>query len=200
MNAVKPTFADVLAGADIVHRHEDLLRTIEAMGARIDAALDGDEAVFITVMNGALIFAGHLALAIRSPLRFDYAHATRYHDNSAGHLKWLRRPVSDLRGRKVLLVDDILDEGHTLAAIRDECLRAGAEKVWLAALCVKHHGRRHAGIEADFAGVAVPDKFVFGFGMDWDDEGRNLPHVYAPGQQEPCACRPGSQNASPGGI
>ena len=84
-----------------------------------------------------------------------------------------------LAGATVLLVDDILDEGHTLKGIRDYCLGEGAERVLIAVLCEKRHGRCVEGLAADFVGVEVPDRYVFGFGMDFHEQGRNLPAIYA---------------------
>src|SRR5699024_8397544 len=109
-------------------------------------ALAGERSVLLTVMNGALVFAAQLALAVHTDLEFDYVHATRYHDNEGGQLRWLRRPQVDLAGRNVLLADDILDEGHTLKAVRDTCLDLGARRVLVATLCSKCHERRIEGI------------------------------------------------------
>ena len=131
-------------------------------------------------MQGALPFAGQLATAIDAMLEFDYVHATRFRGTTTGgELKWMRRPTSVLRGRTVLLVDDILDEGHTLKAIRDWCFDEGAARVLLAVLCEKRHGRTVPGLSADFVGVEVPDRYVFGYGMDYHELGRNLPAIYA---------------------
>ncbi|HET8897695.1 MAG TPA: hypoxanthine-guanine phosphoribosyltransferase [Rhodanobacteraceae bacterium] len=173
--------SDALARSVILHDQDSLLTAIGRLGREIDQALDGERAVFLTVMNGALVFAGHLALAITTDLEFDYAHATRYRGGTAGHeIEWLRRPAVDLSGRTVLLVDDILDEGHTLLAVRDACMNElGAERVLVAALCVKRHDRLVPGIEADFVGVDVPDAYVYGFGMDYYEQGRNLPAIWA---------------------
>ena len=177
-----PPLAEALRDADLLHDRKTLESRIDEMGREIDAALDGERAVMLTVMNGALVFAAQLALAVATDLQFDYVHATRYHDNRAGQLKWLRKPQVDLAGRSVLLVDDILDEGHTLAAVRDACLGMGAQRAWIATLCIKRHDRRIAGIESDFNGVAVPDRYVFGYGMDYHEQGRNLPGIYALGE------------------
>lgn len=131
-------------------------------------------------MQGALIFAGQLAIAIKSPLVFDYVHATRYRGSTTGgELQWIKRPATSLAGATVLLVDDILDEGHTLNAIRDYCLEQGAARVLLAVLCMKRHGRGVADLHADFVGVEVPDRYVFGYGMDYHEQGRNLAAIYA---------------------
>lgn len=176
-----PPLADVLRDAELLHDREAIQARIRQLGRDVDAALDGEPAVMLTVMNGALVFAAQLALEVRTDLQFDYAHATRYHDNRAGQLRWLRKPQVNLAGRSVLLADDILDEGHTLAAVRDACREMGARRVLIATLCCKQHDRRIAGIEADFNGVLVPDRYVFGYGMDYHEQGRNLAGIYALG-------------------
>lgn len=180
MNPSTPSLTAALADADLLFDRNALESVIADMGRRIDAALDGERAVFLTVMNGALIFAGHLALAIRTDLEFDYVHATRYRGATSGsELHWLREPAADMQGRTVLLVDDILDEGHTLKAVRDDCLARGARRVLIVSLCTKDHDRLVEGVAADFNGVQLPDRYVFGFGMDYYEQGRNLPGIYA---------------------
>jgi hypoxanthine phosphoribosyltransferase len=169
-----------LAHSDILFNREQLDTEIARMGLEIDHALDGEVPVFLTVMHGALVFAGQLALSIRTDLEFDYVHATRYRGETSGSdLQWLRRPEVPLHERTVLLVDDILDEGHTLKAVRDACLAMGAKRVLLAVLCTKRHDRRAHGIEADFNGVDLPDRYVFGYGMDYHEQARNLPAIHA---------------------
>ena len=84
-----------------------------------------------------------------------------------------------LFGRRVILVDDILDEGFTLQGVRDWCMEQGATDVRIAVLTVKQHDRCLAGVKADYAGVNLPDRFVFGFGMDVDESLRSLPAIYA---------------------
>jgi hypoxanthine phosphoribosyltransferase len=174
-----PKLEEALSRADVVHDGPVLRAAIERIGGEIDALLAGAPAVFLTVMQGALAFAGPLATSIRTPLLFDYVHATRYRGaTSGGELLWIKQPAISLAGTTVLLVDDILDEGHTLKAIRDFCLEQGAARVLLVVLCEKRHGRG-AGLKADFVGVEVPDRYVFGFGMDYHEQGRNLAAIYA---------------------
>jgi hypoxanthine phosphoribosyltransferase len=169
-----------LAHSDILYTREQLDNEIARMGAEVDAALAGERPVFLTVMHGALVFGAQLALAIRTDLEFDYVHATRYRGETSGSdLHWLRRPEVPLAGRTVLLVDDILDEGHTLKAVRDACLEMGAARVLVAVLCTKVHDRRAEGIIADFNGVNLPDRYVFGYGMDYHEQARNLPAIHA---------------------
>jgi hypoxanthine phosphoribosyltransferase len=175
-----PSLEDAIRDSDVLFDRDALQRAIEAMAVRIDTALTGERALFLPVMQGGLIFAGQLALAMRTDVEFDYVHATRYHGATRGKtLKWLRKPQTDMTGRTVLLVDDILDEGHTLVEIRDACLQMGARRVWLVTLCSKQHDRRVEGLSADFNGVEVADRYVFGFGMDYYEQGRNLPEIRA---------------------
>lgn len=176
----RPPLAEALKTAELLHDSARLENAIARMGREIDAALNGQVPLFLTVMNGGLIFAGALTLAIATDLELDYVHATRYRSGTSGHeLTWIKRPRSDMNGRTVLLADDILDEGYTLKAIRDYCLEQGARRVLIAVLCEKDHDRTAPGIRADFAGVQVPDRYVFGFGMDYYEQGRNLPGIYA---------------------
>ena len=127
--------------------------------------------VFLTVMHGALPFAGQLALELGArglDLQFDYLHATRYRgSNQGGELVWKHRPATALYGRRVLIADDILDEGHTLAEVRRWCIEQGATDVRIAAMTVKDHDRCVAGIRADYVGLHLPDRYVYGFGMDY---------------------------------
>ncbi|MFC0677597.1 hypoxanthine-guanine phosphoribosyltransferase [Lysobacter korlensis] len=173
-----------LANADVIHDRETLERAIAKMAVSIrDAYADGPVPVFLTVMHGGLPFAGRLAIELGEcglDCEFDYLHATRYRGETAGgELVWKHRPATSLQGRRVLLVDDIVDEGQTLLAVRDWCREQGASEVRIAALAVKSHDRCVEGICADFAGVEVPDRYVFGYGMDYHEQGRNLPAIYA---------------------
>ena len=175
-----PSLAEALTRSDLLFKREELETVIADLGRAIDVALDGERAVFLTVMNGALMFGAQLALSIRTDLEFDYVHATRYRGATSGSdLHWLREPAVSLQGRTVLLVDDILDEGHTLKAVRNDCLRRGATRVLVATLCCKRHSRCVEGIQSDFNGVELPDRYVFGYGMDYYEQGRNLPAIYA---------------------
>lgn len=180
MSVESHPLADAMQRAERLHTRASLDVAIARMGADITTKLDGERAAFLTVMNGGMFFAVPLALAINGDLEFDYVHVTRYGDGTVGHeIEWLHRPKAKLAGRTVLLVDDILDEGYTLTALRDYCVAARAERVLIAVLCVKQHDRRVPGLAADFAGVEVPDRYVFGYGLDYYGQGRNLPDIYA---------------------
>ncbi|HOV96046.1 MAG TPA: hypoxanthine-guanine phosphoribosyltransferase [Thermomonas sp.] len=181
-----PKLADALATAHVLFNRATLEAHIDRMATDIRACYaEGEVPVFLTVMNGGLPFAAQLAFALGErglDLEFDYLHATRYRGQTSGSgLAWLHRPATALHGRKVLLADDILDEGHTLLAVKHWCEDQGAAEVRIAVLAVKRHQRCVDGIAADHVGVDVPDAYVFGYGMDYHEQGRNLPAIYALG-------------------
>jgi hypoxanthine phosphoribosyltransferase len=182
MSAV-PDLATALADAEVVHDRATIEHAIARMAVRIRNDYAGSVPVYLTVMHGGLPFAGQLALEIGArglDLEFDYLHATRYRgETSGGELVWKHRPATPLRGRRVLLVDDIVDEGQTLAVVRAWCMEQGASDVRIAALAIKRHDRCMPGLCADYAGLDVPDRYVFGYGMDYHEQGRNLPAIYA---------------------
>ena len=186
-----PELSEAMRSAELIHDRAAIEAAIARMAGEIaadyrDGGVAPDAAsrpLFLTVMHGGLPFAARLALDIGArglDLEFDYLHATRYRgETTGGGLVWKHRPATPLHGRRVLLVDDIVDEGHTLAAVRQWCRGQGAAEVRIAALAVKRHERCVAGLEADYAGLEVPDRYVFGYGMDYHEQGRNLPAIYA---------------------
>ena len=170
----------------------ELLVTAAAVNGAVEKVASAIAAVFpgkserplaLVVMRGGLIFAGHLLPLLRFPLDIDYVDATRYGTSTrGGELNW-RAAIPDVRGRVVLLIDDILDEGLTLAAIRNKLLDAGAAEVLIAVFAEKElpHAKP---VAADFVGITLPNRYVFGFGMDVRGLWRNLPAVYALAQDQ----------------
>ena len=177
------TPAQALVHADIIADRTAIQRAISRMAAAIAHDYCDQLPVYLTIMHGALPFAGQLALALGSlgqDVTFDYVHATRYRGQTLGDdLEWRHYPQTLLAGRRILLIDDILDEGHTLQGVRAWCLSQQAHDVRIAVLAVKRHDRCVAGLAADYAGVDVPDRYVFGFGMDCNERLRTLPAIYA---------------------
>ena len=152
---------------------------LDRIAGDITARLAGRHPLVLTVMNGGLVFAGQLLPRLPFALEVGYVHVRRYgRETSGGELVWIAGPHDSVTGRSVLLLDDILDEGHTLVSIRARLFELGAREVLLAALAVKEHGKP-AAVTADFAGLRVPDRFVFGFGMDIGGSWRNLPSIRA---------------------
>jgi hypoxanthine phosphoribosyltransferase len=175
-----------LANSSVVFDRAHIEQEIRRIAHKIDGVYHGKERpVFLTVMHGGLQFAGLLSLECKTDFDFDYLHATRYRGATTGSgLAWLHKPATPLQGRRVLIADDILDEGHTLKAIRDWCEDQGAIDIHIAVLARKVHDRCVEDIRADFIALDVPDQYVYGFGMDFQEQGRNLPAIYAWTQTE----------------
>jgi hypoxanthine phosphoribosyltransferase len=170
-----------LAEADLLVAGEDVTAAIGRLAGEITTRLAGTNPVLLCVMNGGMIFAGQLLTRLVFPLEFEYCHATRYGQETAGaDLDWIVRPRLELRGRTVLLLDDVLDKGITLAAIADYCRHQGAARVLMAVLVDKRHDRKVSpGFRADFTGMETEDRFLFGFGLDYKGYWRNAPGIYA---------------------
>ncbi|MEH6579781.1 MAG: hypoxanthine-guanine phosphoribosyltransferase [Amphritea sp.] len=158
---------------------------MEAAIARMvhDIALDlmDSNPVFLPVMNGGLVIGGKLLTRLNIPLEVSYVHATRYRNTTSGQgLEWKVKPQIDFTGRPVVIVDDILDEGHTLCEIVDYCKAEGASDVYTVVLTDKKHDRKaRPGLKADYAALELEDRYVFGYGMDYKGYWRNAPGIFA---------------------
>lgn len=169
----------LLARAERLLTAEEVAQAVRRVAGEITAVLGGQQPLLLAVMRGGVVFAGQLLPLLPFPLDFDYVDATRYGDATrGGELDWRVDVPATVRDRTVLVVDDILDEGRTLAAIRRRLLEAGAQRVLIAVFADKQLSRAKP-VAADFTGVQVPDRYVFGFGMDVHGWWRNLPAVYA---------------------
>lgn len=171
----------VLSQADLLAGEVEVAAAIGRLATEITEHLKDANPLLLCIMNGGLIFAGQLLTKLVFPLEVDYVHATRYgHEVNGAHLDWTARPRLDLQGRTVLLLDDILDEGVTLAAIANYCRQQGAARVLMAVLVEKLHLRKVTpGMRADFSGLEVGDRFLFGYGLDYKGYWRNAPGIYA---------------------
>ena len=170
---------DLLTQSEVVCSTEAVNAAIEQLAHQISSRLSDTKPLVMCVMGGAVVFSGQLLPKLSFPLEFDYVQASRYHNQTEGQdLVWKVEPKDNVRGRTVLLLDDILDEGHTLAAIKEKCLAQGAKEVVIAVLVEKELNREKP-IQADFVGLKVPNRYVFGCGMDVYGWWRNLPAIYA---------------------
>lgn len=169
----------IQAEADCLYTREQVEEAITRMAGEISHQLHDKNPLVLTVMSGGLIPAGILLPQLNFPLHIDYIHASRYRgDISGGELHWRVPPRFDVAGRTVLIVDDILDEGLTLQGVIAWCHEQGTEAVFSAVLVKKCHDR-NVGVEADFVGIEIPDRYVFGYGMDYKECLRNAPGIFA---------------------
>lgn len=165
--------------SELLYGQRAIEQVLDRLGAEITDRLADKLPVVLCVMGGAVVFAGQLLPRLAFPLEFDYLHATRYRDDTCGgEIEWAMLPRKCLDGRVVLLLDDILDEGHTLAAARTKLLELGAAEVHVAVLADKDLGHDKP-IKADYTGLTLPNRYVLGMGMDAYGLWRNLPGIYA---------------------
>ena len=170
---------DILQQAELLYPAEQVQASLHKVAQQINAALAETHPLVLSVMGGAVVFTGQLLPLLDFPLDFDYVHMSRYGDaRHGGKVRWKVEPCENVRGRVVLVLDDILDEGHTLAALRQRVMELGASRFYSAVFADKRHGRAKP-IHADFVGMELPDRFVFGYGMDIEGAWRNLPAIYA---------------------
>jgi hypoxanthine phosphoribosyltransferase len=169
----------ILNTAEQIYSADTVSEAVRRLAREISARLQDCNPLVLTVMRGSVVFTGQLLPQLRFPLEFDYLDVRRYGDaTSGGALVWKVDSATPVHGRTVLVVDDILDEGHTLQSIRDKLLAAGAQQVCIAVFADKETGRPKP-VAADFVGIKLPNRYVFGFGMDVSGAWRNLPAIYA---------------------
>jgi hypoxanthine phosphoribosyltransferase len=179
VNATPQEAWRILETAEEIFPAERIAEEVSRVAKEVTRKLAERHPLVLAVMRGSVIFSGQLLPQLRFPLHFDYLDVTRYGAATVGgHITWKVSPGTAVAGRVVLVVDDILDEGHTLAAVRSKLVEAGAVEVYAAVLAQKDTGREKP-IAPDFVGVTVPNRYVFGCGMDVRGAWRNLPAVYA---------------------
>jgi hypoxanthine phosphoribosyltransferase len=169
----------VLEEAEQVCDAAEVDRAIRRMATEITGVLGERNPLLVVVMHGGIYLAGQILPLLGFPLDLDYVHVSRYGDAiRGGELHWKAEPTQSVKGRAVLVLDDILDVGQTLAAVRDRLLANGARSVHCAVLTEKETGIAKQ-LQADFVGLKLPNRYVFGCGMDISGAWRNLPAIYA---------------------
>jgi hypoxanthine phosphoribosyltransferase len=171
--------SQLLEQSELIHSAQQVQAAISNIAQEIAQVLGDKNPIVICVMGGGIVFAGQLLTELHFPLELDYVHASRYQNSTVGKtLHWQSMPKLDLSNRNVLLIDDILDEGITLQEIKNKCLELGASNVYCAVLVEKTLAHEKP-IKADFVGLMVPDRYVFGYGMDAYGWWRNLSAIHA---------------------
>ena len=168
-----------LEESDPIASAEEVQAAVKRVAAEITDKMAQNYPLVLVVMGGAVVFAGQVLPLLRFPLDLDYIHASRYGAETRGSkIDWRVPPPASVHGRAVLVLDDILDGGQTMAAIRDRLLELGARSFHSAVLVEKRLAQPKP-IKADFVGLMIEDRFVFGCGMDAKGFWRNLPEIRA---------------------
>lgn len=167
--------------ADLLFSEVEVQQSIRKLAAEITEEFVDQNPVVFAIMNGGLIFAGQLLPMLNFPLEAGYMHATRYRNTTSGHeLEWKVAPMIDFTDRPVLIIEDLLDEGHTLVEIIRYCEENGASMVKTAVMANKLHDRKAIpDMTADFVGLEVEDRYIFGYGLDYHGYWRNAPGIFA---------------------
>jgi hypoxanthine phosphoribosyltransferase len=173
----------LLAHAEEIVSKEQVAAAVAQVAAVLNARFNApDNDVFplvLGVMGGAVVFTGNLLSQLDFPLEFDYIHVSRYgDDDQGGKVVWKVIPRQSVQGKTIIVVDDILDEGETLAQVKQRLLDMGAAEVILAVFADKNIGRSKP-VTADIIGLTIPNRFVVGYGMDVYGYWRNLPGLWA---------------------
>lgn len=173
----------LLKDAELIFDANAVQQAVDKVAQDLNQRFDADESapfpLVLGVMGGAVVFCGQLLTRLRFPLEFDYMHVTRYGDmDKGGKIEWKVIPRSNVEGRTVIVLDDILDEGETLAHVKERLLQMGAAEVVLAVFADKAIGKTKP-VQADYIGLTLPNKFVVGYGMDAYGYWRNLPGIWA---------------------
>lgn len=153
---------------------------IKSLAERVASENGENFPLILCVMNGGLYLTGQLLRYWEFPLTLDYVHATRYRLSTLGKdVLWKTYPQNEIRGRHVLIIDDIFDQGYTLEEVRSYCLKHGALSCRSVFLIRKTHDRKKADIEPDYVGLECGEVYVYGAGMDLNSHFRNLSSIYA---------------------
>ncbi len=176
--AAKKTIPELKHLDHVLVSEAAIRKRVKALAEKINRTYRGEDLTVIAIVNGALIFAADLLRQLRTPLRLDCLRAASYHSGTqaGGKPVIVDNLKLDITGQQVLLVDDILDTGNTLAAVRQLLLAKGAASVRTCVLLDKK-ARRGVPFEAEFVGFEIPDEFVVGYGLDFNERYRNLPCI-----------------------
>jgi len=169
---------DNMPNSSLVFDKAAITRAIDQLAVQLNVELKDTTPVFLSVLHGGLPFTGDLMMRFQGDCDLGCVHVGRYGANThGGELTWHMQPSADVAGRLVVFIDDVLDKGETLAALRARALELGAREVRAAVLVRK--AIDNCVSEAEYIALEAPDLFLFGYGMDIDGKWRNLPEIRA---------------------
>lgn len=166
-------------GSQVLINEREINQAIDELANRLNADYADKEVAFLTIMNGGMIFASSLSTRLNIDMEMDYLQLSRYgKSQTGGQLVWKYQPEINMHNRHVILCDDIYDEGHTLEAAHNWCIKQGAKSARSVVLVHKNHDRTYADYKPDYVALDIPDHYIFGYGMDLEEKLRQLPAIY----------------------
>ena len=159
-------------------KEEDVDSRIKELAAKIDEDYKGEEIFIVCILRGAAFFACELAKRINAPVTIDFMQVSSYGAGtvSSGEVRIIKDIELSVRDKNVIIVEDIVDTGNTLSTLRDIFEHRKSKSVKICSLLDKPD-RREVEVDIDYVGFSVPDKFIVGYGLDWDQKYRNLPYI-----------------------
>ncbi len=157
---------------------EELHAKVAEMGAQVTQDYEGKNLLLVTVLKGAVIFLADLMREIKQPAEIDFMVVSSYGSGvkSSGVVKIVKDLDINLEGKDILIVEDILDSGMTLDYIKNILQDRNPASIRICTLLDKP-ARRKVDLQADYVGFTIPDEFVIGYGLDYDEKYRNLPYI-----------------------
>ena len=173
-------YDEIIDSSECLYNLDDINAALDRIATALNQRYQGKDAILISIMHGAVVVTGQLLPKLDFNLEIDYIHASRYGNKTQGaELEWKQYPSSELSGKTLILVDDVFDQGITLQKVKEYCLKKGASEIVSVVLLDKMHDRKLTDIGPDYAALRVVDKYVFGFGLDYQGKLRNLPGIFA---------------------
>ncbi len=164
--------------AKILYTEEQIQKRVKELGAEISAKFKGEELLMVCVLKGSSIFFADLVRAITIPVEFDFIHVSSYgeSDTTSGKVTINKDLTVDIKGKNIVIVEDIIDTGVTMKALVPMLMERGPKSVTVCAMLDKP-ARRRVDFKGDYVGFSIPDEFVIGYGLDFAHKYRNIPEI-----------------------
>jgi len=162
----------------ILISQEKLEKIVNSLAKQIEKDYNGREFILVGLLKGSIVFMAELMTKINLDFRIDFMVASSYGGGteSSGKVKIIKDMEVDPRGRDILIVEDIIDSGNTLNFVINHLVSRGAKAVQVCTLCDKPD-RRKVPLAPEYCGAVIPDEFIVGYGLDYDEKYRNLPYI-----------------------
>lgn len=168
-----------LGTENVLFNEKQISDRIKEVGAKISEDYKDKDLVVVSLLRGSFIFAADLVRAINIPVQIDFMTTASYghSEESSGHVALIHDLMSDVKGKDVLIVDDIIDSGRTLSIVREMIKERNPNSIKICTMLDKP-SRRTEDINADYVGFEIEDLFIVGYGLNYKDHYRNIPYIF----------------------